>query len=261
MAVERGDWDKALDSRRADEADIALKTVLRQGNTGGSGAFLAFADGARYWVKPLNNLQHERVCVNDQIVGRAAARIGALTPTVRTARIPPELAGCEFRGDHQLEEGIAHASLAVNSAVEINVLANRDKDDNERHHAEFVALFDWCWGGDAQQWLVGQAAEERCFSHDHGHYFPGGPGWTAAGLEANVDTPNVYSYGGTAFSQEVLNSVAGLLEAVSRKDLISVLAAIPTSWPVTNAELETVGYFLERRAPDVAARLRARGQP
>jgi hypothetical protein len=257
MPIERAAWDAALAGGRSDNADLTLQMPLNRGTAGSSGAFLALAGTDRYWVKPLNNFQSPRVCVNEQIVGRAAALLCDLAPVVKTIRIPPGIAGWEFRSGRELKEGIAHGSRAVSNATETRTLENRDKDDNERHHAEVLGIYDWCWGGDAQ-WLTDQAADQRCYSHDHGHYFPGGPAWTAQELEKRVDDPNTFHYQGRGFTRQILTEIADKFDAISHAQIVSVLKAIPSSWPVTDQELESVGFFLERRARSVGFRLRER---
>jgi hypothetical protein len=199
------------------------------------------------------------VCTNEQIVGRAAAFIGSLAPAVHTILIPNELAGWKFRDDRDLLPGIAHASRAVDSATETHALENRDKDDNSRHHAEVIAIYDWCWGSDPQ-WLTAQAEDQRCYSHDHGHYFPGGPNWKADELIRRLDTANPYPYMGAPFERTLLDEISGRLEGVTHSSLVALLSSIPTSWPVSDEELETIGYFLECRAPNVARRLRERSE-
>jgi hypothetical protein len=50
--------------------------------------------------------------------------------------------------------------------------------------------------------------------------------------------------------------LGGVLEAISHIELAPVLNSVPASWPVTDQELDCLGWFLERRATGVAARLR-----
>jgi hypothetical protein len=50
--------------------------------------------------------------------------------------------------------------------------------------------------------------------------------------------------------------VANALEHVERESLVQVLRSIPASWPVSDEDLEALGWFLERRAPAVASRVR-----
>jgi hypothetical protein len=130
----------------------------------------------RYWCKTLNNLQDPRVPVNEQIVARLGLLIGAPVCVPKLVYMPPPLVGWEFRAGQGrlIEEGWAHGSRAVHHTVETHDLASRAKNDNARRHVGIYALYDWCGGSDPQ-WLRA-GAEEEYHSHDHGHYFPGGPG-------------------------------------------------------------------------------------
>jgi hypothetical protein len=129
------------------------------------------------------------------------------------------------------------------------------EDDNPRRHAGVYAIWDWCWGGD-DQWLYSAPEENRLYSHDHGHYLPDGPSWTEQSLVNKVDEPWVSPRPTAGINASFLHEFADRLDAVTRLQLAEVLRAIPTDWDVTQPELEALGFFLERRAPAVAARLR-----
>lgn len=259
FTIARSDWEGLLEGRRRSSADVALVMPLQDSDSGGSGAFLALAsDERRYWIKPLNNCQGERVPITEQIVGRVGALIGAPTCEVRTVAIPPELTGWCFRGNHPLEPGIAHGSLHVDDCVETRTLEFRSQDDNRRRHCFILALHDWCWGGDGQ-WLRVERDDQRYYSHDHGWYLPPeGAVWSSTELERLVDEPRELPDSGQDFGIWAAAEVANQLEAVNRNRLIEVLEAIPDEWPVSDEELEAVGFFLERRARTVADRIRTR---
>jgi len=152
-------------------------------------------------------------------------------------------------------EGFASASTGVRNAIEDRQLAHRIRDDNRQRHAGIYALYDWCWGGD-DQWLYGQDEDRRVYSHDHGHFFPRGPGWTEQSLLAEVDRPHPRPDDVSGLDTVEVERLASALDSVSRASLIEILSAVPDSWPITNAELEALGYFLEYRCQPVAARLR-----
>ena len=249
-----------LSGERTADGDTRLKATLQQSTAGGSGSFLGLAeDGARYWIKPLNNAQGQRVPITEQIVGRVGALIGAPTCHVCTISIPPDLAGWEFRPGRQLEAGIAHACEHVEDAVETRALDHHVDDDNARRHACAAALYDWCWGGDLQG-LLAVTREYRFFSHDHGWFLPPeGPSWSAAELLANVDAAHELAVPAHhSINATIAEAIAAALEAITRDHLREALAGIPASWPVSDEELECVGYFLEKRAPVVATRIRQR---
>lgn len=257
--ITRDSWSGLICGKRQSRADVSLTAPLGDSSIGGSGSFLALAeDGQRYWVKPLNNYQGERVPITEQIIGRVGAIIDVPTCRVRTVRIGSDLAGWRFRADREISPGIAHGSLHVEDCVETRALEFRAHDDNRHRHCAILALHDWCWGSDAQ-WLRVERDHERYYSHDHGWYLlPDGPHWTATELERVVDEPHDLADSGLDFGLVAPVDVATLLTRVTRAQLVEALITIPADWPVADEELESVGFFLERRAPQVAARLRTR---
>jgi hypothetical protein len=259
--VQLSDWSGVI-RNRPDRAELVLKAPLRQSSAGGAGAFLGKAsDGEQYWIKVPNGPQGDRVPITEQIVGRAGGIIGACTCGVRSIEIPDSLDGWEFRAGHTLQECIAHASSAVFQGVEppkAQCLGDRGKDDNAARHVTYFALYDWCWGGDVQG-LLDISDDRRFYSHDHGWFLPPeGRSWNVAELEAKVDEPHELPTDGAGLDFLAVAATAGQLEKVTRSDLEGMLEKIPRDWPVSNDELEAVGFFLERRAPAVAERLRSR---
>jgi hypothetical protein len=258
MVVKPRDWLGLVPGRITLPDALVVEQPLQASPRGGSGTFLAVAsDQQRWWVKPQNNLQGARVIVTEHVVGRAGALIDAPVCEVALVKIPEELAGWEFRPGARLQAGFAHASLAVEDALEVAGQLNyRERDDNRRRHVGVFALYDWCWGAD-DQWLHCESDDRKIYSHDHGMYLPDGPSWTEASLSAQVDTPHQPTYATNGLDPGALADFSKRLESVSRDDLVALVSAVPTSWPVSNRELEALGFFLERRAPAVAARLRA----
>ncbi len=218
------------------------------------------ADGRRYWVKLITNQQGPLVLINEQIVARCGNLIGAPTCTVKVVEIPETLVG--IVSGVQVEAGLAHGSLNVADTVNERRLGHRMEDDNRRRHAGLFALHDWCWGGDSQ-WLFALSDEYKTYSHDHGYFFPSGPNWPSDlnEVRAQVDQPHrlqddVATADPTGLEAEAVREFADALDALGSGDLVEILRAIPPDWPVTDADLELLGFFLERRAPQVARRLR-----
>jgi len=231
---------------------------LQPAPRGGSGAFLAVdTENRQWWVKPLNNAQNERVTVTESIVGAAGRLIGAPVCETAVVYLPESLEGWEFRPGRTLQSGFAHASLAVEAAVEDRYLRSRDDDDNRVNHVGVFALYDWCWGGDPQ-WLYSTADENRIFSHDHGWYLPEvGPTWNEQALIRYVDEPHELNAPTARLDRSEMSRLAGRLRHLTRAELCDALSDLPTEWPVTDSELECVGWFLEARTNPVAERLEA----
>ena len=234
---------------------------LQQSKLGGSGAFLGRAsDDEEYWIKVLQGPQGDRVPITEQIVGRVGKLIGAPTCAVQTIYIPKAVSGWEYRDGRTLEAGCGHASLEVSGAVEEEKgnLKHRNRDANASRHAGYFALFDWCWGDDAQG-LLALTRDHEFYSHDHGHFLPPGGGrWTVAALEERLEEPHEFPDDGGGLDMLAVNELVNRLEGLERGELAFALSAIPRAWPVTTDELESVGFFLEVRAPRVAERLKTR---
>jgi len=241
--VQLSDWQGILNGRSDPPDGLFVRAPLKPSPQGGSGTFLALAsDDRRWWVKPLNNLQGERVVVSEHVVGRLGTLIGAPTCEVSVVRIPTEIQGWEFRPGARLVAGFA-------------ALNHVHRDDNRRRHAGVVALYDWCWGND-DQWLYCESDDRKLYSHDHGHYLPGGPHWTPQALLPVVDEPHGIRHATDAVDVGELERLAGALESITRDNLRAILSGVPAAWPIATADLEALGFFLDRRRTAVADRLR-----
>lgn len=142
-----------------------------------------------------------QTCIDGQeasvAVEQIVAGLGRLieTPVCHTSliRIPSALKDWRAHPNRRrLEEGLAHASLALEHAEEAQpALTARTKDDNCRRHVGVYALYDWCFGVDPQ-WLHDLDNDQMTFSHDHGLYFPPvtQAGWTREELLTQVDEPH-----------------------------------------------------------------------
>lgn len=250
------DWRGSLVHRQGPDNPPVIKLPLNKSTDGGTGAFLAAdQDGKRWWIKPLNNGQAARTTVTETIVGSAGHLIGAPVCESAVVYLPAEIAGYEFQRGRTLEEGYAHASRHVNGVVLSRQLRDRSRDDNSRRHAGVFAIYDWCWGAD-DQWLYAEPEDGKLYSHDHGWYLPGpGHTWSINTLTQCVDEPHLGSWPATGLDQSEVQVYASKLRDLKHDHLVAVLSGIPSNWPVSSTELERVGWFLERRAPHVAARL------
>lgn len=251
-------WLRLL-AGRTDPGEDGLQLVmpLAQGTRGGSGSFQArCSDEQRWWVKPLNNCQNSpRVVINEFLVGRLGALIGAPVCEVSIVRIGNDHVGWEFRPGHKLVAGLASGSREISGAHEASQLDYRRRDDNRRRHAGVFAIFDWCWGSDPQ-WLFEASDDERTHSHDHGHYFPSGPNWTEASLPPCATQPHALGEDAGDLLPAEKERLADRLEEVTTAEIGAILREVPASWPVTDQELASLGAFLEDRAPGVATRMR-----
>ncbi|HZV73776.1 MAG TPA: hypothetical protein VFF79_08685 [Conexibacter sp.] len=241
--------------RTAGEGVLAV-LPMQQSPGGVSASFLVQADdGADYWCKATNNPVSPRIPVNEQVVARLGQMIGICVPDPVLVKLDG-IAGWEFRRGHVVEAGWAHGCAAVAGALETRVLGHRSDDDNRVRHAGFYGLMDWLAGGDPQ-WLYSAPAENAYFSHDHGHFFPGGPDWTPASLASTGTGEHGLGVPATGLDPDEVARLADAIEAVTKDEIDGVMSKIPLEWLVADDDLAALSDFLEARRAPVAARLRA----
>lgn len=255
------DWTGLVAGHRAPGEPIVIRVPLQPARRSTVGSFLALAsDGSRWWVKPAGQGDLDRTLVVEFVVSRAGTLIGAPTCQGAVAKVPSELEGWEFKRGGHLRPGLGHATRNVDQAVEERRnLAHRDRDDNRMRQAGIFALYDWCWGSD-EQWLYSTTADMTIFSHDHGLYLPpSGAGWSRTAMRDAIDIPHELGQPVYGLDPRAVETFADELDKVDRAAIVQIMRAVPGQWPVDDGELETIGWFLERRAPAVADRLRALG--
>lgn len=265
--VEMSDWRGELAGRRVDDALITAVAPLRNAQPpAGTKPVLVLADDAqRYWIKAVNNPQHPSIPIVEQIVGRCGALIGAPACPVELIAIPEELAGHPLYPGVALEAGIAHGSLDVMSSHVTWSLEHAERDENRSRYLGLIALYDWCWGDDPQ-WLVQTGTRENptemfdheYYSHDHGDYLFSRTGWTRDSIGESIDEPRILPVLLPLSTLVGFSELADRIAAVTHEQLVAVLSAIPATWPVSDAQLELIGFFLERRRDAVATRVRER---
>jgi len=253
------DWTGLVRGRSDPAGELRVVACLQQGRATASSPFLASgSDGHQWWVKP-PQVQLKKALVTEYVVGRVGQLIGAPVCETAVIEIPTSLLPWEFRPGQQLPTGFGSATRDLPGVVtEIRgSLSHRGDDDNARRHGGVYALVDWCFGDDLQ-WLLHTSDQWTLYSHDHGWYLPpGGPDWSLASLRAAVDVAGPVPGTPTGLDKTHLDRLADGLEAVTREALQKIMMDVPISWPVAGAELECLGWYLEHRAPLVAARLRA----
>ncbi|MET7333847.1 HipA family kinase [Nonomuraea sp. NPDC005650] len=217
------------------------------------------SDGRRYFVKALGGCQEfaRGSLAIEYVVAELGRLIGAPVCGNSLIRIPEDLADWPMPFG-KLQPGIAHANAAIGRAVEARpALQHRAQDDNRSRHVGLYALYDWCFGDDAQ-WLHDVDDDRAIYSHDHGLYLPPHDGSIRADLLRRcADESNELPDPADGLDAEAVRRVSEALERINRDALVKVVRGVPASWPVTDDDLEALGWFLEHRAPAVAARLRA----
>lgn len=169
-------WYGLVSGRTDDYDALRLVAIVAPGGQSWASPFRAIADdGNDYFVKTLESCRRDWArgsLAVEYVVGRVGKLIEAPVCDSRLIRIPEDFRGDEIRPGVPLVPGIAHASKALEHADEQrDHLAYRDQDHNRARHVGVYALYDWCYGDDAQ-WLYDLDDDRSIYSHDHGLYFP-----------------------------------------------------------------------------------------
>jgi hypothetical protein len=256
-----GDWKGLVRARSDEHTGVVLVGPISDMPSTWAGPFRAVAsDNREYFIKSLETCpfgQGASLAV-ELIVSRIGDLIGAPVCETSLIQVPEEFDNYEVRPGTQIRQGWAHGSLAIERAALVRRdLGGRNRNDNARRHVGAYALYDWCFGED-RQWLHDLDDDRAVYSHDHGLYFPttGTKSWTREQLLYKVGDPHELPEVATGLSSEEIERVAHRIENVPREAIVEILNSVPSTWPVSNEDLEALGFFLETRAPDVAGRLR-----
>jgi hypothetical protein len=140
--VDLGDWSGLVHDRNDDFDSLYVVAPDPAGGSWG-GPFRAVASDRRtYFVKSLQTCpqgQQASLAI-EQITAQVGRLIGAPVCETSLIRIPAALVGWAPRaGSPPLQEGLAHASLALDHAEEHRPsLTFRAKDDNSRRHVGYM---------------------------------------------------------------------------------------------------------------------------
>lgn len=199
-------------------------------------------DGFDYVVK---GSQTGKVPVNEQVVGGLGQLIAAPIPAIRLVVVPTELIAIGGSGISHLRHGHAHGSLLLSNCSEKQWVAHMDLPENNQRIAALAVLYGWTHAGDPQ--LIYQLDKPNLvWSVDHGNFFPGGPNWSIADLQA-AGTATVFAdLAGHCGTQQIQEAIL-VLANVQPEQIAAVVAAPPTTWAVTMDERIELAIFLEKR--------------
>lgn len=249
----RGLIEDAVDRR---PQPIVAETFYRRYTTASHAVELGCADGSRYVVKGLRKDQEQgRMVFNDQVAARLGALLGAPVPQVALIEVSAELITANPGAEDQMGHMVpctAHGSKVIPNVTErINNLDHAD--ENRIRFAILSIFFGWLWAGD-RQFIYEKIPPYRVYSHDHGHFFPGGPNWATANLpragRAEAESGLVTQ---CKFTSNEMAAACAPLVKVGPEQVAEVLAVPPESWDVTLEERVLLAEYLERRRSDLIA--------
>jgi hypothetical protein len=210
--------------------------------------------GGEYVVKYF----HEpRMLVNDQVVGILGAAMGAPVPEVRLVNMPAALVTSDKALAH-IPPGIWHGSqYLADVSDDKEAFAHQNVAENRVRFSILAAMYGHTLAQD-HQFLYKKQPPELVFSHDHGHFFPSGPNWTASGLQgapAAVPDPEIIRR--CALTQEEVHTAIAALRGVTNAIIAGAVARPLDSWGLTMDDRIALASYLEKRRDELLAQLPA----
>ncbi len=235
----------AAEARQAMAAFAAGQRTVEAAQTalgplpGASGSVRFKCAGNRIFVA--KGTRNQKGLIAEHVVARLGQLLGAPVGEVSLVQVPDIL-----RTDPTvmaMGAGIAHGTLFIENITDRMALGHTNIPENRSRFAGLCVLYSLAGASD-HQLFYSTKAPQLVYSLDHGHFFPGGPNWTVATLQAaGPAVVDPYFAGGGLTSAELADA-RSQLEAISDRDITSVLAGPPPEWPFTDDERNALQPYL-----------------
>jgi hypothetical protein len=228
-------------------AGATAQTFMQAYSTASKPVLVRCDDGREYVVK---GSQAGRMLVNDHLVAKLGALLGAPVPEAEIVALTQDLIAAQAEMSH-MTAGLAHGSRFIPNCHDGGQHAT---PENRERFARLAVLFGLAGASD-HQYLHQNNPPHLVYSVDHGHFFPGGPEWTAQSLEqtgpAVADDSVVQAY---QVTPEELAGAAVALEQITDDAIVEIVGSLPSTWGVDEDDrLAMVAYLIRRREEMKAA--------
>lgn len=198
---------------------------------------------------PRTDAEQGRRMFNDQFCGRLGAAMGAPVPHIGLVEITAQLINANPKTMGHLKPCVGHGSRRVPDVTgKVGGFDHADKGDNRTRYGKLAIFYGWLVHGD-MQFIRGTQPPYAVYSHDHGHFFPGGPMWTQASLAAYATDPEPVQQIVTALNlaPAEIAQAADALAAVTVSNIIEAAAAAAANWQVEVSDRAALAAFVHQR--------------
>jgi hypothetical protein len=226
----------AAGNRSAERAETVLGTLA-----GASGSVIFNCEGGRKFVA--KGTRNQKGLVAEHVVARLGQLLEAPVGDTVLVEVPDAL-----RSDPAVAAmgpGLAHGTRFIENLTNREAIAYTDVPANRARFARLCVLYSLAGAADWQ--LFYTTGERLVYSLDHGHFFPGGPGWSAAGLRAALRPAVDPWFAAANLTNVELADARTLLEGITDQDVEAVLAGPPPEWPFTVDERDALNVYLRSR--------------
>lgn len=221
---------------------ILAETYLRSWSSASHPVLLECSNGHAYVVK---GMQAGRMIVNDQIVAALGQLLHAPVPTPELINVPAELVAAQAEMGH-VTAGVAHGSRFVPNCADREDLKHAGPENNARF-ARLAVMYGWMQAGD-NQFIYDNAVPPTVHSVDHGHFFPGGPEWTEASLQAAGPAQLEPALDASVtWTDELLTEIGESLHRITNQTIANAVCRPPDEWGMTPSERTALATYLSDR--------------
>lgn len=260
------EWQQLID-QAAEKRPVPTRAVEYRRAPFGSFAgppLLYCEDGAEYWVKhtkvvegcpPTQRVAQAGGMVTDHIVGHLARILAdGIVPPVACVLIDDELKNAEPRLSSACTgpaHGSKNAALNCTNRMPLDHAGHNNLPMNRRRVACIAVLYGLAMASDHQV-IYRLSGDPLVYSVDHGHFFPGGPMWSAAQLAgAPVGEIDRQVTSTCKLSDGELAEPLTSLENLREGDIAEAVAAPPDEWFFPPTDRIAVANFLWKRRANI----------
>jgi hypothetical protein len=177
---------------------------------------------------------------------------------VELVSIPEAIAADPLLSGMGVASGTAHASEAVDDAIEKMELVHTRDDGNRHRQPRFIALWE-LFAGEDPQWLYSRQDDYQVWSFDHGFWVSGGEmgDWGGDELERTVEFWSPWNGDVRHMDPATFLVVAESVASLSVEDLLAAVATVPVSWGIPDHDLESLAWWLYSRRRHISDRMKA----
>ena len=230
---------------------IQMAEFRQKWGTASQPAALADALLTEYVVKALQTGHTfiHRSMVSEQVVCYLGKCIDAPVVTSVLVEIPQLLIDNqpELRTPYVYQAGVAHGALRIPDCSDRSGFGQFANIENKPRYALLAILYGLIGASDHQVIFENQPPN-LVHSHDHGHFFPGGPNWSVDSLKtAGITTIDSNVVSSCGLTEADITAAACRLYNLSNKNIAIAVSLPPNDWQFSMEERCTMAAYLASR--------------
>lgn len=237
------DWEDAITAAMAATRRVSVRALAyrRTYPTASRPALLLCSDRCDWIVK---GSETGKTTTSEQVVCTLGRMLQAPIVPFGLVNVTPQLINATSGLQH-MRPGLAHGTQLLPNCDDARFL-NYLNDENRPRYAALHVLYSWT-GGNDHQVLYKMGSPVLVYSHDHGHFFPGGPNWTTGSLSQPPAAHEHVFFAHVGLLKKEYEASLDLLGAIDEAAIVEAVVAPPEEWACTIPERAALAQYLWSR--------------